>query len=180
MFDHGGFAHAYSLFEEVVRIPLWIKLPGQRGSATVDTPVSLLDLLPTILETADLPLPADLDGRSLVPLLGVETRPAGFRGRPIVTDTRWKSRAVASAIRLGNYKLIEIESDYEGRANTQLLFDLTTDPAEQADLATLEPDKVAALSSALARVFESGRDGLESESATGLDVDILRALGYVD
>ncbi len=183
LFDHGGFGHGYSLFEEVVRIPLWIKLPKQRAGAKVDVPVSLIDLLPTILEATGIEFSSaevSLDGRSLMPLLGGEGRATGFRGRPIAMDTRWQRRAVASAIRLGSYKLIEIESDYEGRSKVRLLFDLAIDPAEKVDLASEKSDLVAGLSSALERVLASGEDRIEAEAATGLDIDILRALGYVD
>lgn len=183
LFDHGGFGHGYSLFEEVVRVPLWIKLPQQREGAKIDVPVSLVDLLPTILEVVGVERFAsdlDLDGRSLAPLLTGATRAPGFRTRPIAMDTRWKRRAVASAIRWGSYKLIEVESDYEGRSNVQLLFDLASDPVERVDLASREPDKVAALSRALDRMLELRPRGPEAESATDLDVDVLRALGYMD
>jgi hypothetical protein len=97
-----------------------------------------------------------------------------------VIDTRWKRRAVASGVRLGSYKLIEIESDYSGRVNERLLFDLATDPAERIDLADRDPEKVVSLSTALSQVRGSGRLGVEAESVEGLDVDALRALGYID
>ena len=183
LFDHGGFGHGYSLFEEVVRVPLWIKVPRQREGAKVELPVSLVDLLPTILEVVGVERLAsdlNLDGRSLAPLLTGATQAPGFRARPIVMDTRWKSRAVASAIRRGSYKLIEVESDYQGRSNVRLLFDLASDPVERVDLSAREPDKVAALSSALDRVLELRPRGPEAQSATDLDVDVLRALGYMD
>ncbi|MFQ5524663.1 MAG: sulfatase [Thermoanaerobaculia bacterium] len=179
LFEHGGFGHAYSLFEEVVRIPLWIKLPGQREGSVVDAPVSLIDLMPTILDAAGLPALEGLDGLSLAPLLEDGSAP-GFRGRPIVADTRWKRRAVATAVRLGSYKLIEIESDYSGRADERLLFDLEADPAELVDLAVSEPEKAAALSQALERTLALDGSSIETEAATGLDLDVLRALGYVD
>lgn len=182
LFDHGGFGHGYSLFEEVVRIPLWIKRPRQRESARVEQPVSLVDLLPTILETTGIDLTGapQLDGSSLLPLLEDAGGSGAFRSRPILTDTRWKRRAVASSIRLGKYKLLEIESDYEGRSNQKMLFDLNADPGETVDLSSAHPDKVTALSEAAARVLESKKSTVEVESAGDLDVEGLRALGYLD
>ena len=91
-----------------------------------------------------------------------------------------KRRAVASAIRLGAFKLIEIESDYSGRREASLLFDLESDPGELVDLAEREPEKLAALSAALGGASMRGSDEVRTEEATGLDVDVLRALGYVD
>lgn len=184
LFDHGGFGHGYSLFEEVVRVPLWIKLPGQKERATVESPVSLLDLLPTILEVAGIGSAVEetnLDGRSLVPLLaGERTGGAGFRARPIAMDTRWRRRAVASAIRLGSYKLIEIESDYEGRSRTRLLFDLATDPGEETNLSARETEKVEALSAALERIRLATAGERPETGEADLDREVLKALGYID
>lgn len=181
LFDHGGFGHGYSLFEEVVRVPLWIKLPGQTDGAEVATPVSLVDLLPTVLDLVEIQhAPADTlqDGRSLEPLVTGSRDAQGFRGRAIPMDTRWRSRAVASAVRLGSYKLIQVESDYEGRDNAHMLFDLASDPSEKVDLAAREPGKVQALSAALNRLVAD--DTVETESAADLDLEVLRALGYID
>ncbi|MCP4205173.1 MAG: sulfatase [bacterium] len=183
LFDHDGFGHGYSLFEEVVRVPLWVKLPGQSARAELELPVSLLDILPTILEVAgigDSVEQMNLDGRSLAPLLMGSRRASGFRGRPITMDTRWKRRAVASAVRLGRYKLIEIESDYSGRSNVSLLFDLETDSGEQTDLSASEAEMTGVLSQALERI-RSSTAGQEPETGEAdLDREVLKALGYID
>jgi arylsulfatase A-like enzyme len=179
LFDHGGFGHAYSLFEEVVRIPLWIKLPRQTEGAVVDRPVSLADLVPTILEVVDLVQPLDLDGDSLLPLLRKNADSSDFDRRPLVFDTRWKRRAVASAILLGPYKLIEIESDYEGRRNARLLFDLGQDPGERHDLASREPETAEALAARL-QAFTAGLPPSSEAEVIELEAEVLEALGYVD
>jgi arylsulfatase A-like enzyme len=179
LFDHGGFSHAYSLFEEVVRIPLWIKLPRQTEGSVVDQPVSLADLVPTILEVVDLVQPLDLDGDSLLPLLGENADSSDFDRRPLAFDTRWKRRAVASAILLGPYKLIEIESDYEGRRDVRLLFDLERDPSERHDLARSDPRTAAALSARLRRLREGVAPASEA-TVVELEAEALEALGYVD
>jgi arylsulfatase A-like enzyme len=183
LFDHGGFGHGYSLFEEVVRVPLWIKLPGQSRSVTLEAPVSLVDLFPTILELAGVEQSegeAALDGLSLMPLLNGAQHAPGFRARPIVMETRWKRRAVASAIRLGSYKLIEIESDYQGRSDARLLFDLETDAKEKTDLAVREPEKVEALSVALERTHLATAGESQEAGEAVLDREVLKALGYID
>ncbi len=179
LFDHGGFSHAYSLFEEVVRVPLWIKLPRQTEGAVVDQPVSLADLYPTILDVLDLDQPVGLDGESLLPLLEKRADAGRFDRRPLVFDTRWKNRAVASAILLGRYKLIEIESDYAGRRNTRLLFDLGRDPGERQDLASREPETAEALAARL-RAFTAGLPPGSEAEVVELEAAALEALGYVD
>ena len=62
---HGG------LYLEQLLVPLIIKLPASWAAprGRVAQPVALLDVLPTILSACGIPLPADLDGRSLLPLL---------------------------------------------------------------------------------------------------------------
>ncbi len=179
LFDHGGFGHAYSLFEEVVRVPLWIKLPRQTDGSIVDRPVSLADLYPTILEVLGLGQPVDLDGDSLLPLLESSAAAGPFDLRPLVFDTRWKHRAVASAILLGHYKLIEIESDYAGRRNVRLLFDLSRDPGERDDLASTQRMTVDALSAELERRRANLASEREAE-VVELARETLEALGYVD
>ncbi|MDH3255257.1 MAG: sulfatase, partial [Acidobacteriota bacterium] len=149
LFDHGGFSHAYSLFEEVVRVPLWIKLPHQSHGAAVDLPTSLVDLHPTILETVGIDPPPAVDGLSLGPVLRNETSLGEFRSRALVFDTQWTRRAVASAILLGPYKLIEVDSNYEGLRNARFLFDLDQDPRELNDLAEIEPETTEALATRL-------------------------------
>lgn len=66
--ENGRAYHQFSLYEEVIHVPLVIKFPGQEYSGRVeDSIVSLIDLFPTVLETANTPLPDDIDGSSLYP-----------------------------------------------------------------------------------------------------------------
>jgi arylsulfatase A-like enzyme len=70
-FDHGGWGHTHSLYDELIRVPLIIKFPGNRYRNTrVFEPVGLIDIMPTILHHYRLPYPEErLDGISLIPLL---------------------------------------------------------------------------------------------------------------
>lgn len=63
-FDHG------TLYDEVLRVPLIVRLPGgEHGGRRVDTGVQLVDLMPTLLELTGQPVPEWGHGRSLVPAL---------------------------------------------------------------------------------------------------------------
>jgi arylsulfatase len=72
--DHGDMMGDHRLvakcvqYEGAVRVPLLIRVPGLPPRRII-TPVSLVDLVPTLLELLGLPLPEHLQGRSLVPLL---------------------------------------------------------------------------------------------------------------
>lgn len=87
-FGTGYRSHGFDLTESMLRVPLIAQVPGwQRGS--VHTPVTLVDLLPTILELTRTPGPAWLDGLSLVPFATGGARPAP---RVLFADTWQYSR----------------------------------------------------------------------------------------
>ncbi|MEL6346591.1 MAG: sulfatase [Myxococcota bacterium] len=65
LFDHGGFAHGHSLYEELLRVPVVIAGPGVTPGDD-GQPRSLIDLVPTVLDLADAQIPDDLTGRSML------------------------------------------------------------------------------------------------------------------
>jgi arylsulfatase A-like enzyme len=62
--EHGTLEHGKSVYETVTRVPLIIAIPGE-GAAVSDTPVSLVDLGPTLLDLAGIPLLPTMQGQSL-------------------------------------------------------------------------------------------------------------------
>jgi choline-sulfatase len=122
-----------SFFEMSARIPLFIHWPGEFSPRSIDTPVSLLDVLPTLVElaTGDAVDPATyvtiLDGRSLVPLM---TGGQLARGDRITAEFAAEgSIAPCFMIREGRFKFIWCETD------PPLLYDLEADPDELTNLA---------------------------------------------
>ena len=68
--EHGGVQHAQTIYEEVLHVPLILRAPRLvPAGVRVPGPVSLVDLLPTVLDLLGIPSPPAADGRSLVPLL---------------------------------------------------------------------------------------------------------------
>jgi arylsulfatase A-like enzyme len=73
--DHGDMMGSHGLiakcvmFEEAVRVPLMIRLPGQGQRKHVNGPVSQIDIVPTLLDLMDHPIPPHLQGKSLRELL---------------------------------------------------------------------------------------------------------------
>ena len=68
--EHGGAFHGATLYDEVLRVPFILRAPGlvPAGVRTA-VPVSLIDLVPTVLDLLGLPVPPTAQGRSLAPLL---------------------------------------------------------------------------------------------------------------
>ena len=65
--DHGGTKHGRTLYEEVLRVPLLIRMPDLSSAGrTFDRPVGLVDLMPTVLELVGAKPPRSIHGRSLI------------------------------------------------------------------------------------------------------------------
>jgi arylsulfatase A len=131
------------LYEGGIREPLLMRLPGRiRAGATIDTPVSSVDFLPTICDLAGV-RPPGVDGVSLAPL---------FRGRALRPRALYwhyphysnQGGEPGSAIREGDWKLIEFHAD--GRRE---LFNLREDEGETANLAARRPEVVRRLAAKL-------------------------------
>jgi arylsulfatase A-like enzyme len=127
--EHGWFDKRW-IFEESLRTPLLVRWPGvaRPGGANADI-VSNLDFAPTFLEAAGVEVPADIHGRSLVPLLKGET-PADWRKS--FYYHYYEYPAVHSVARhygvvTNQYKLVHF---YEPEFGYWELFDLKTDPQE--------------------------------------------------
>jgi arylsulfatase len=82
--EHDKWVHRNSLYEEVLRVPLFIRYPGVVPAGVIDTPVFTGDLMPTILGLTGLPIPAGLDGVNLQPLL--QGAPGPLANRPIYAE----------------------------------------------------------------------------------------------
>lgn len=133
LWDHGGFFHGHSLYDELLHVPLVVKFPGDwAAGSSVDALARSVDILPTVAdlvarsrgeEGEGLP---DADGQSLVPLVQGDAPPRTL----FATVGRIDDRSPPlHAVRTATAKLIRSEED--GR---EFLFDLVRDPGEREDL----------------------------------------------
>ena len=80
--DHGGFWHKLSLFEESARVPMIVYAPGMKAAGQpYQRLVELIDLYPTLVALAGLPVRENLDGINFSPVLDapdVDTKPAAY------------------------------------------------------------------------------------------------------
>jgi arylsulfatase A-like enzyme len=164
-----------SLHDFNLRVPLIVWGRGVRGLSEAD--VSLVDVLPTVLDLAGLkPHPsAVLHGESLAPIMrgGGDRRPAIFAE---VDDSAKDSRARAMVA--SGEKLIEVERPRRAR----LLYDLTRDPSEMANLETLpvgqRQSEFARMGAAFGRLH-SQRRAAPPVLLSPETIERLRALGYI-
>jgi len=184
-YEHGGKQHE-RLFIEQLRVPLVIKFPGrQQAGKRIGATVRTMDILPTLCEYLDVPLPALIQGVSLMPLVSgrgsydpaIASYGLIYRG-PDTGEMDTKVRVAK-----GGY----VYSNYPWSGQTEWLFDAATDPREQRNLAQERPEILARMRNTGAR--ELARDlRLRTklvpgkESAQPLSQNLkkqLKALGYL-
>lgn len=175
LFDHGSVGHGHSVYEELLHIPLFVRLPGQPTLRRVNTPVGLVDIMPTILEALGIDAPAELSGRSFLRALQGRGQQR-HRGTISAFMENWRTYTV------GTWKLIQRPG------NRSRLYDLATDPREQHDIAAERPDMVHWLRGELGlRMAETQaqrpqRRRRHRAQSTEIDEETaaqLRALGYL-
>jgi arylsulfatase A-like enzyme len=172
--EHGRMEHGYDLHREALRVPWLLAAPALEVGARFPSPVSLVDLAPTLLELAGAPIPPGFGGRSLVPALrGAAPSPA-----PVFAET--SSRFLTPGERhagafAGSLRLIAVR-DGSGALVSEKLFDLREDPNEQAPLG--DHPELAELRRALAAYAESSPAPEPPEGE--LDLSRMQALGYTD
>jgi Arylsulfatase A and related enzymes len=125
--DHGDCGHAQGAHQELVHVPFVIRAPGLLPAGrAVDTDVEAMDLSPTLLDLAGLPIPDSMQGRSVI---GLALDEVG--GSPAVGLTQ--NEAMARGLKSGRYRLI-----HSGVARMEL-FDELEDPREQHEISGQRP-----------------------------------------
>jgi arylsulfatase A-like enzyme/thioredoxin-like negative regulator of GroEL len=170
--DHQEKEHGLFLYNETIRVPLLVKLPGARhGGSRISEPVQHIDLLPTLASLAGLRAPSNLRGRNLAPLFGGRgTIPAqGIYAEAMYPRYHfgWSDLALLTD---GRYKFIQ--------APRPELYDLDRDPGERTNIIGDRGNAAAALQNGLASILATR--GVDAPSAVSAeDRSRLAALGYV-
>jgi arylsulfatase A-like enzyme len=140
--EHGNKLHGSSLYQEETHVPLVVWGPRVKRQR-ITAPVSLVDLVPSILDAAGIPPFEALCGASLKP---VWEKRSGPPDRPVYLDV-WPDDMrsyVSVAFIEGAHQLI-----VDPRTGTKELYDLEKDPSQKEDLAAAQPGVVSAMSARL-------------------------------
>ncbi len=141
LFERGALGHGHTLHDELLRVPLVVRLPGEHPAGAVAQQVSTVDIMPTVLDAVGLPVPDGLDGESLLPL--VRDPDAVHAVRPAFAEFLWGGPE-QKAIRSEAEKLILTPSDGSAR-----LYALAFDPGERVDVSAALGSRVETLSAQL-------------------------------
>jgi arylsulfatase A-like enzyme len=169
--EHHEMEHATGLHEPQLHVPLILRAPRRTTGERVERFVSLVDVMPTLLDLGGLGRPEDLQGVSLLEPAAERPLPIAATLGPYMRD--WSQRAVYD----DPFKLIDTS-----RGDVEL-YDLRADPRERENLAARFPEHVERLTeqrAAFERVAVPRYAPLDVEQ---MDPDTrrrLEALGYVD
>jgi len=179
-FEHGNKGHAGSLYDELVRVPLIIYNPSLFPHQRNDSHVSLIDILPTILDARGLEVPEYVQGQSLIKV-AKETRKENRKHL-------LENRCGLKSVRTRNWKFI-----YDVPKKIPYYFDLYNDPKEIYSLIPLkEPiiisDQVKEDVKKSLTFFDSiqetvpsfGSKEIKKPELDNSTIEHLKSLGYID
>jgi arylsulfatase len=194
-FEHGAIGHGFSLYQEVVHVPLILRGPGVPAGHVHEEPVQILDLAATVLALAGRERVDFGDGTSFHRRL--ERAPAASEtplDEPLFLESEFgqddtNHRAfVFTGARLGPWKLVLTEENQffpPARHGREALFHLGRDPDEKKNLFH-ESEHMALVEGLLARLrthaqflFEHGFRDVKPAALTPEVEASLKALGYI-
>ncbi|WP_287588101.1 sulfatase [Candidatus Borrarchaeum sp.] len=184
--EHDLVGHSEIIYNEVLRIPLIIYHSNMTSKRVVSNLVRSIDLMPTLLEFANIPCDNFIQGKGLLPLLEKEAS--------------YDEAAFSETERLGGIQAIQTQEGYKfvywKKTEKKELYDLNNDPLERKNIIQLMPEKAEELehklfeiireSEDLSKRIEAMKKDKTSERKEISEEDIeavtarLRALGYID
>ncbi len=177
--EHGEKHHGIFLYDETIHVPLLIKMPQQHAARTVASMVGLVDVAPTILQIAKLPIPEAMQGESLGSLMKDQAHSHGQSSdlaRSVYSESGYGHLSFGwsnlRSWRTGKYLYVE--------APQRELYDQSVDAEEARNLA-FDSQAVADTAEAqmVAFVRKTERQSGEKPELSFEQAESLHALGYM-
>ncbi|HEX9188385.1 MAG TPA: sulfatase-like hydrolase/transferase, partial [Vicinamibacteria bacterium] len=165
--EHGEAAHGMLVYEAALRVPLVLAAAGL-SAATRDEPVSLVDILPTVVGLLGLGVPPTHDGRDLLAKGGESA------SSEVYAETTYPEAAGCSPLR----SIVDRRWKYIGGPARPELYDIARDPEEGHDVAAEQDAIVDAMGRRAAAISARAVAGVDVAPSAEV-VERLRALGYV-
>ena len=174
--DHGGFWHGVTLYDEQIRVPLFVKLPrGERAGTVVRHWVQSIDLMPTLLSRFGLEVPDGVQGGSL------------FAGTDRVYAEESHEGNVLESVRerrgTDEWKILTANEGNPRGLRPVEVYRVDFDPREQNDVAPTEREATVGLMETLVEEGRNAREGRVEGRAVDLTGDAaerLQAIGYME
>ncbi len=171
--EHGEITHSTLLYDTTLHVPLIVRAPGVAGGRRIATPVSHVDVLPTLLDLLELPPPSGLDGHSLAAVLHGGAAPEAPPYAETLSPRLGHGWGELRSWIDGDWKLV-----YGPRVE---LFDTARDARELDNRLAVEPERARRMEESLRR-FLAERAPSGPRVARSPDAETrrrLEALGYV-
>lgn len=175
--EHGEKTHGFFIYNSTMHVPLIIRLPDAVRGRTVDDPVSLVDLMPTVLQAVGVEIPAQVQGTSLMDRVRGGNTLTAERERAVYGETflprihfNWSELRGAENVK---YHFID--------APRPELYDLAKDPGELHNLLSEKRAVGEEMRAKLVGMIREYSAGKELAEKTGLDpklMERLKSLGY--
>ena len=174
--EHGEKTHGFFIYNATLHVPLIFHLPiavALRGRAPKDL-VNLADLMPTILQVLRIDVPADVQGRNLLPVM---------EGKPQADSRSLYAETFLPRLHFNWSELRSVETDkyHFIEAPKPELYDLSADPGELHNLVAEKQAVAEELRARLKSLIVQNSAGQELAEKTGLDpamMERLKSLGY--
>jgi arylsulfatase A-like enzyme len=173
--ERGGVLHGRTQYQELLRVPLIVRVPGLAHGHRIATPVSLVDVFPTLLAQGGIAPPPGLDGEDLASLWSSAPREHLHRRVLFAEADHFNSQNdIFRAVRRENHKL-----HYNRLTQVSQLYDLRHDPGEREDLLRSRPEVAADLGQRLSRFLALKAPVGEHVDLSPEELEHLRSLGYL-
>ena len=171
--EHGEKTHGFFIYNATLHVPVIIRVPGEPAK-TIGNVVNLVDLMPTILDAVKQKIPAQVQGKSLLPLIN---------GKPIDPQNLYAETFLPRLhFNWSELRSVENQKYHFIDAPKPELYDLSKDPAELENLFDQKKAVSEEMRALLARMIKENSGDQELAEKSGLDpalADRLRSLGYM-
>jgi arylsulfatase A-like enzyme len=168
--EHGEKTHGLFAYDATLRVPLVLWAPSAIRPAVFNEVTRLVDVAPTVLDLVGAAPIANVDGRSVRPLLGEQPFDDPGTYFEALNANLTRGWAPLTGLRRNQYKLIDLPMPE--------LYDLSADPGEQRNLYASQRDRARDLE----RRLDAIRKGASRSESSAIDADAqarLRSLGYI-